>query len=84
TTDDSIYGEARPNTPEGMLRQLSKLEPVPEKPEIYGVRIPNHGFSVRIKRKTPISKLVGPHGAILLDTRVLPFLAFTSYNSQTL
>ncbi|MED6129109.1 hypothetical protein PIB30_104669, partial [Stylosanthes scabra] len=41
TTDDSIFGEARPNTPEGMLRQLSKLEPVPEKSEIYGVRIPN-------------------------------------------
>ncbi|MED6188118.1 hypothetical protein PIB30_082995 [Stylosanthes scabra] len=41
TTDDSIFGEARPYTSEGMLRQLSKLEPAPEKPEIYGVRIPN-------------------------------------------
>ncbi|MED6148924.1 hypothetical protein PIB30_057585 [Stylosanthes scabra] len=34
TTQDSIRGEARPNTPEEMLRQLSKLEPVPEKPEM--------------------------------------------------
>ncbi|MED6140140.1 hypothetical protein PIB30_090207 [Stylosanthes scabra] len=36
-----IFGETRPYMPEEMLRQLSKLEPVPEKPEIYGMRIPN-------------------------------------------
>ncbi|MED6189163.1 hypothetical protein PIB30_093164 [Stylosanthes scabra] len=40
TTDDSNYGETRPHAGR-MLRQLSKLEPVPEKPEIYGMRIPN-------------------------------------------
>ncbi|MED6163055.1 hypothetical protein PIB30_076316 [Stylosanthes scabra] len=40
TTDDTDYGEAKPNA-ERMLRQLSKLEPVPEKSEIYGMRIPN-------------------------------------------
>ncbi|MED6197069.1 hypothetical protein PIB30_053305 [Stylosanthes scabra] len=39
--DDSIFGETRPYMPEGMLCQLSKLEPAPEKPEISGVRIPN-------------------------------------------
>ncbi|MED6171249.1 hypothetical protein PIB30_039073 [Stylosanthes scabra] len=41
TTDDSIFGEARPHTSLGMLHQLSKLEPAPEKSKIYGVRIPN-------------------------------------------
>ncbi|MED6201855.1 hypothetical protein PIB30_099290 [Stylosanthes scabra] len=40
TTDNSNSGEAKPNT-RRMLRQLSKLEPVPEKSEIYGMRIPN-------------------------------------------
>ncbi|MED6211571.1 hypothetical protein PIB30_075033 [Stylosanthes scabra] len=75
--DDSNYGEAKPNTPGELLRQLSKLELVPEKPEIYGMRIPNPWIlstdEAPILLGMPeiygISKLVGPHGAILLSSQ---------------
>ncbi|MED6174428.1 hypothetical protein PIB30_068864 [Stylosanthes scabra] len=67
----------------GTLHQLSKLEPIPEKSDnIRNENLRPMDSQYGQSAKTTINKLVGPHEAILLVTRVLPFLAFASYNSQ--
>ncbi|MED6212203.1 hypothetical protein PIB30_080961 [Stylosanthes scabra] len=46
--------------PEGMLRQLSKLEPAPEKPEIYEMRIPNPWIPNELTRSVPLANSTDP------------------------